>query len=293
MNNQNNASNPIDGQPESSQHGIVERGRGRGRENGRGRGGRNGLGRGNQSGGQNEDDQEGSQRFRGAGWGQAETLLLIENKFPAKNVVRAPRPDQQLKSKWSNLLQEFKRNYAIRNSTGKATPAPSIITRVEDVPEDVPEDGVNLEPEVPLTVDDVRPEDFFAVGEQEQPRTARRRLETHRVSTAAAFSPATTTTQHHQHHQHHQHAHRSPFNLPSMLRVLDRVQQTRALKRDIHCQSFLQYSRETNAALLTRSDRLAELFAESNRETTRFVDAILQDMANRNQQGQNKNNSDQ
>ncbi|KAG2190983.1 hypothetical protein INT47_012936 [Mucor saturninus] len=65
MNNQNNASNPIDGQPESSQHGIVERGCGRGRGNGRGCGGRNGLGRGNQSGGQNEDDQEGSQRFRG------------------------------------------------------------------------------------------------------------------------------------------------------------------------------------------------------------------------------------
>ncbi|KAG2208994.1 hypothetical protein INT47_011134 [Mucor saturninus] len=79
----------------------------------------------------------------------------------------------------------------------------------------------------------------------------------------------------------------------SMLRVLDRVQQTQALERDNHFQSFLQYSRETNAALLARSDRLAELFAESNRETATLVDAILQDMANRNQQGQNNNNSDQ
>ncbi|KAG2204158.1 hypothetical protein INT47_011641 [Mucor saturninus] len=308
MNNQNNASKPIDGQPESSQHGIVERGRRRRRGNGNGRcrGGRNRLGCGNQSGGQNEDGIEGSQPYRGGGWGQAETLLLIE---------------------------KYEKYFGAMNSARR-----QFRTRIEDVPEDVPEDGVNLEPEVvggpgqntantdtaddalppvdtqPVTADDVRSENFFAVGEQDQPRTARRRLETHRVSTAAASPPAITTTtttpsappassaRTSEPFQPTQVRVASMLPLPSaseqriensMLRVLDRVQQTQALERGNHFPSFLRYSRETNVALLGRSDQLAELFAESNRETARLVDAIIQDMANRNQQGQNNNNSDQ
>ncbi|GAA5804716.1 hypothetical protein HPULCUR_010219 [Helicostylum pulchrum] len=112
-----------------------------------------------------QDNSVGTPRFRGLGWSPEETLLLIETygkyfdemnastsqddrtakfdllaaEFHRLNVGRTPRYDQQSKTKWANLLQDFKRDYAARHSIVQATPAPSVIyDKIYDIVKHLP-----------------------------------------------------------------------------------------------------------------------------------------------------------
>lgn len=265
---------------------------------------------------------------------------LLANDFHRENVGGTTRDDQQLKTKWKSLIDNFREKYNYHGDIGPETTSSLLIeekifnivknfatffppvvfssisnefkTRpknFEALRATITGNARNTNAESILSSSSMVSEDQSSINgnmgtedgssddEQDQPRTTRRRLNT---SIRLTASPSSVTLDPYPPSQHTQDRTVSEIlPLPStdeqhiensMVRILDRVNQTEMTERDNHFRSFLEYSRENNAALLARSDRMAELFAQSIRETTRLTDAILLDLANRRQQDRSDTN---